>query len=182
MKLLHYFKKRRLSVSCEEVEEYCSLHYVPVMTEHRSAIIKYSICDSGGNDKTIPSTEEILYALKMRTKTIDATFVDKLMEYIRERQLRESSVYKAAQIDRRLFSKIISDRTYKPAKDTCIALVMALRLDPIESAELLSCAGYTLSHSSRRDVIIEFFIHKEIYDLNTVNEILYHFGEKTLGR
>lgn len=113
---------------------------------------------------------------------IDMSFVDKLLEYINQKQLRDSTVYKAAQVDRRLFSKIVSDRTYKPSKDTCIAFVLALQLSLDEATDMLSRAGYTLSHSSKRDVIIEYFIREKVYNLNDINEILFRLEQKTLGR
>lgn len=113
---------------------------------------------------------------------IDMSFVDKMLEYINQKQLRDSTVYKAAQVDRRLFSKIVSDRTYRPSKDTCIAFVLALQLSLDEATDMLSRAGYTLSHSSKRDVIIEYFIREKIYNLNDINEILFRLEQKTLGR
>ena len=96
--------------------------------------------------------------------------------------MRDSDVYKAANIDRRLFSKIASDRTYKPSKDTCIALALALRLSIDDANDILSRAGYTLSHSSKRDVVIEYFFRERVYDLNDMNEVLYRLGQKPLGR
>lgn len=114
--------------------------------------------------------------------SIDRSFVDKMLEHINKKQLKDSVVYKAAQVDRRLFSKIVSDRTYKPAKDTCIAFALALQLPLDDANDLLSRAGYTLSHSSKRDVIIEYFIREQIYNLNDINDVLYRLGQKVLGR
>ncbi len=110
------------------------------------------------------------------------SFVDKMLEYIKEGHMRDSDVYKAAHIDRRLFSKIASDRTYKPSKDTCTALALALRLSIDDANDILSRAGYTLSHSSKRDVVIEYFFRERVYDLNDMNEVLYRLGQKPLGR
>lgn len=115
-------------------------------------------------------------------ESIDMSFVDKMLEHINRKQLRDSTVYKSAQVDRRLFSKIVSDRTYKPSKDTCIALILALQLPLDDATDMLSRAGYTLSHSSKRDVIIEYFIRENIYNINDINEILYRLGQKILGR
>lgn len=115
-------------------------------------------------------------------ESIDMSFVDKMLEHINRKQLRDSTVYKTAQVDRRLFSKIVSDRTYKPAKDTCIAFVLALQLPLDDAIDLLSRAGYTLSHSSKRDVIIEYFIRERVYNLNDINDVLYRLGQKVLGR
>ena len=113
---------------------------------------------------------------------LDLTFVDILIRYINEKGWRDSQVYKAAQIDRRLFSKIMSDRNYKPSKDTALALAIALELSLKQTSDLLSRAGYTLSHSNKRDVIIEYFIREGIYDLSDINEVLYRLDQKIIGR
>lgn len=77
--------------------------------------------DSSSVQKTMRSlssatpTSRVLRDLENST---NMTFVDKLLEHISKRHMRDSDVYRAAQVDRRLFSKIVSDREYKPAKDT----------------------------------------------------------------
>lgn len=113
---------------------------------------------------------------------LDLTFVDILTRYINEKGWPDSRVYKAAQMDRRLFSKIMSDRNYKPSKDTALALVIALELTLKQADDLLSRAGYTLSHSNKRDVIIEYFIREGIYALSDINEVLYRLDQKIIGR
>ena len=113
---------------------------------------------------------------------LDLTFVDILTRYINEKEWRDSRVYKAAQMDRRLFSKMMSDRCYKPSKDTAVALVIALELSLKQANDLLSRAGYTLSHSNKRDVIIEYFIREGIYNLSDINEVLYRLNQKIIGR
>lgn len=112
----------------------------------------------------------------------DMSFADRLLFHIRNKHLRPSEVYRAAQMDRRLFSKIVSDHTYKPGKDTCIALALALGLSLSEANDLLARAGYVLSHSCRRDVVLEYFFCERVYDINDINEVLYRLGEKGLGR
>ena len=113
---------------------------------------------------------------------INQTFVDKLLYHIDRMNIRDSEVYKAAQLDKRLFSKIVSNREYKPSKDTAVALALALRLSIGEADDLLSRAGYTLSHSNKRDVVIEYFFRDKIYDLVLINEVLYNLDMKTIGR
>lgn len=114
--------------------------------------------------------------------TLNLTFVDMLSRYINLKGWRDSKVYKAAQIDRRLFSKIMSDREYKPSKDTALALAIALELSLQQTNDLLDRAGYTLSHSNKRDVIIEYFIREGIHRLSDINEVLYKLNQKTIGR
>ena len=112
----------------------------------------------------------------------DLTFVEKLLILIRESGFTEPSVYKSAHIDRRLFSKIISNNWYQPSKDTAIALVFALNLSLEDANDLLKRAGYTLSHSIKRDIVLEFFLKEKIYNLNNINAILDDMGEKVIGR
>lgn len=113
---------------------------------------------------------------------LNQTFTDKLIEMINARGLRDSAVYRAAQMDRRLFSKIISDRNYQPSKDTAIALIFALRLPLSQATDLLSRAGFSLSHSNQRDVILEYFIREGIHDLTDINIVLENLNQKIIGR
>lgn len=115
-------------------------------------------------------------------KSVNQTFVDRLLFYINEKGVRDSEVYKAAQIDKRLFSKMVSNREYKPSKDTAIALAMALELSLNEATDMLSRAGYAFSHSNKRDIIIEFFFREKLYDLMDANDVLYRLNQKLIGR
>lgn len=132
--------------------------------------------------RSLSSSDSPLKALRTLEDNTNMSFVDKMLDYINIKHMRDSDVYKAAQVDRRLFSKIVSDRSYKPAKDTCIALSLALRLSLSEANDILSRAGYVLSHSSKRDVVIEYFFREQIYNLNDVNEILFRLEQKLIGR
>lgn len=150
--------------------------------------IRYSLRDNY-NRNTIQTAMRNLSAnsspkgtLRTIESSTDITFVDKMLELIDCKKLRDTDVYKAAQVDRRLFSKIVSDSTYKPAKDTCIALCFAMKLTLPETNDLLSRAGYTFSHSNKRDVILEYFFRERIYDLIDINEILFRLDQKVLGR
>ncbi len=115
-------------------------------------------------------------------KLLNRSFSQRLAELIGEKGLRDSAVYMAAGMDRRLFSKIISSKNYKPSKDTALALVFALSLTLDEAKDLLDRAGYTLSHSSRRDVILEYFIREGVTNLVDINIVLEKLGEKIIGR
>lgn len=120
--------------------------------------------------------------LKTLEQNVNQTFVDRMLYYINAKGVRDSEVYKAAQVDKRLFSKIVSNNEYKPSKDTAIALAMALELSLDEANDLLSRAGYTFSHSNKRDIIIEFFFREKVYNLIDVNEVLYSLNQKLIGR
>jgi len=170
----------------EEQQESKVKFSVRETTEKKDSDRKYSVRDNY-NEKSVSDfmrklSDSVTAEASDLDKSINMSFVDKMLDYIDKKQLRDVAVYKAAQVDRRLFSKIVTDRNYKPAKDTCMALIFALHLNLEETNDLLSRAGYTLSHSSKRDVVLEYFIKEKVYNLNDINEILYRLGQKTLGR
>ena len=142
---------------------------------------KYVYGDTAYYDECDCDCEESLN-LEHLNEQKEATFTEELIRIIRESGKKDSQIYKAADLDKRLFSKIMSDRDYRPSKDTAIALALALRLSLEEMQDLIARAGFTLTHSSKRDLIIEFFFQKKQYRLMDLNEALYRFGEKTLGR
>jgi hypothetical protein len=103
-----------------------------------------------------------------------------LFRFIDQSGARDSDIYKKAGIDRKHFSKIRTNPTYRPRKNTVIALALALELDLENTDELLGVAGYSLSDSETYDLVIRFCLEKEIYDLYSVNQALDYFSLKPL--
>ena len=125
---------------------------------------------------------QALHDLKGIRRKQEATFVDRVNAAIAKDHLRAKDIYTAARIDRKLFSKVMADTQYKPAKDTCIALMLALHINGDEAVEWLKSAGYALSKINRRDMILQYFFLNEIFSVDDLNEVLYSMDEKILGR
>lgn len=198
------FRKRKIKKYTNEVILYLKENYEKPKEESKIRFeIKenYEEKDSGiryslrGSSDDLYNTREIENAMQNYSLSGDSyralcglekaknqTFVDKLLCYIEKKRLKDSEVYKAAQIDKRLFSKIVSNREYKPSKDTAIAFAIALKLSLDETNDILSRAGYTFSHSNERDIIIEYFFREKIYNLIDINEVLYNLNQKIIGR
>ena len=119
--------------------------------------------------------------LDERLKQLDEGFTEMLLRKIDEAGIKDSECYKRANVSKQLFSKIRSNPHYRPKKETVIAFALALELNLDDTNALLQSAGYSLSHSSKFDVIIEYFISKRIYDVFEINEALYMYDQPILG-
>lgn len=160
----------------EKLNKYLDLYLKPV---ERGTLFRSS--------KMIGSRANINYECESDINTYinenkdEDTFQTKLFKLIDERGLKDSDVYNKVDIDRRLFSKIRSNKDYHPSKETIILLGLGLELNEIEIEELLKSASYSLPMNTTFDLIIRFCFKEHIYDVGTVNEFLYDHGCKLLN-
>lgn len=112
---------------------------------------------------------------------LEATFSATLLEFIDRTGKKDSEIYKKANIDRKLFSKIRNNTNYKPSKSTALAFAFALELDIDETKDFIGRAGFALSHSSKFDVIVEYFLINQNYNVFELNEVLFAFDQPLIG-
>ncbi len=168
-----------------EVENYLDEHFVSTIMAEESGRHLDRVSDFGIHH-VIAEKETSMFpyakeSLDVLVGNLDEAFADTLFRLIDIKGKTDPEVYKKANIDRKLFSKIRTQDGYTPSKRTILALAIALELDLSQTQDLLKRAGYTLSHSSKFDVIIEYFIVNKNFDIFKINEVLFKHDQPLLG-
>ncbi|MDO4976844.1 MAG: hypothetical protein Q4E53_06240 [Eubacteriales bacterium] len=168
----------------EDLEEYLSSHYVELETtdcEPEKAEKIKRVENHSDTTKAADGNLDSILSLEEMLESMGESFQEMLFRKIEERGMTYLEVYKRAGIDRRLSSKIRSNPAYHPSKVIVLQLAISLRLSMKETEDLLSTAEYAFSANNKRDIIIQFFIEKGIYDFDTINYCLYEYEQPLLA-
>lgn len=173
-----------------DIAEYIDDHYVDQHSDSRRERLRRlnrlemeenMVCEKAAAPCAPMAVGAVGGSLDDLLKELDAGFSETLLKLIERSGKKDSEIYKKANVDRKLFSKIRNNPAYKPSKATALAFAIALELDLEETKDLIARAGFALSHSSKFDVIIEYFIKQKNYDVFAINEALFAFDQSLLG-
>ena len=171
-----------------DIAEYIDDHYADAHTDsRRERMRRMSVLESRAEavcESAMPApmmAPKAAGGLDDLLARLDTGFSETLLKLIDRSGKKDAEVYKKANVDCKLFSKIRNNPDYKPSKSTAIAFAIALELDLNETRDLIARAGYALSASSKFDVIIEYFIGQKKYDIFEINEALFAFDQSLLG-
>lgn len=182
----------------QKVDSYIDQNYVDLWERnareasrvYRNAPQEESVCcessmtcfpTAARQESAKPMQKKKAISLADLLKKMDAGFTDRLLELIDQSGEKDSAIYKRANLSKQLFSKIRNNPGYKPTKATALALALALHLDVAQTNDLIGRAGYTLSNSSKFDLIVRYYIEQGIYNVVEINIALYEYDQPLLG-
>lgn len=184
--IAHFQKEQEARIAAERKEREARIAAERKERERRAAAnsdIRYSrrVADDPDIKYSRRDTVDVRsYMNWEKSQKTYKSFSKSVLENIEKRQITNKAFYRLAGIDRKLFSKLSTDFSYQPSKNTAIRCCLALHLNEIEAVELMKIAGYAFSDNNPLDLAIRYCIIHGIYDLDCVNGLLDEMEIRTL--
>jgi len=208
--IYHYPREQALAVALDEIQRYLmryEMDVTMVLYGHSTAELGYRLqkdLKSYIDDHYVeehyyrrfnteilsdmlqapPALRQVQYEYQENLPIIfpeEETFSQALLKLIDAKEMSDVTAYKRSNIDRKLFSKIRSNKSYNPTKRTVLAFTVGLELSVKEASDLLARAGYAFSPCHKRDLIVMWFLENRKYDINQVNAALFDYDQELLG-
>lgn len=161
----------------QSLDQYIKDNYMDRSLQKSEIVCRHEITKSSGDH----FSKKESFTLDQLMDEVGESFHEMLFAHIDMSGMTDVEVYKRANVDRKLFSKIRSNPAYHPRKQTVLALAIALKLNLEDTVDLLARAEYALSPGSKGDLIVKYFIEREVYDIMAINFALYEYGQPILG-
>ena len=160
----------------KSLAEYISENYIEI----DASMPDYTLDTEAVKDAGTVFSKKESFTLDQLMEEVGESFHEMLFLRIDMSGMTDVEVYKRANIDRKLFSKIRSNPAYHPRKQTVLALAIALKLSIDDTVDLLARAEYALSPGNKGDLIVKYFIERGVYDIMTINFALDEYGQPIL--
>lgn len=167
-------------VELREQEEYSPIRGRDEISGSFMSCIKTSDDPDGPNRDPFDDILKI-FSLDKQIEDKHAGWSESLLKLIDQSGKTDPEIYKKANVTAKHFSKIRNDPEYKPTKQTAIAFAVALNLSYDETQEFIGRAGYMLTRSSISDIVVEYFLRNQNYNIIELNIALFEYGQKTLN-
>lgn len=127
--------------------------------------------------RVVPSYRDLPPELAAELLKPREDFRSLLFRYLNRSRRTNPEIYRAAGMDRKLFSAICAKPHYQPSRGTVIRLALALELTLPEAVDFMEHAGYAFSAARPGDLVVTYYISRGIHDVMTVEDALYEIGE-----
>lgn len=107
------------------------------------------------------------------------SFEEYLQKLINRKGMTNAEVYKRANLSKQYFSKVMHGQV-RPAKEKLLCIAVALKLNLDETRDFLRLAGFALSPCSKTDLVFEYFIVRQDFDIFSIDIALFDCGLPSL--
>lgn len=122
------------------------------------------------------ATDEIVEKNSEKVK-----FDELLKNEMKKHKIRDSKLYRKCNIEKDAFARLKNDINKNPSKEIVFALTVGLEMNIFDAEIFVKKCGYSLSSDYKQNVILRYFLENKMFDIYTINEIMFYYNESQLG-